>query len=89
MVRTYKELNETYKIARSRTIYENGKFIDINKDDYDVIVELEKTLYARKCYRIIKNTPGLSVNELAVICDRGNPPFGFSAGYKTIDIFTD
>lgn len=87
-VRTYEELCKTYKIVRYTEIIKDGKIHRIDKNDYDVIIELEKTLFSRKVYKIIKNSPNLSMSEIAVICNKGPTPDGFSAGYKTINIFT-
>lgn len=89
MPRSYGELCKEYRVSRGTTVYKNGEIVKINKDDYDVIVELTATKYARKEYKIVKNAPNLSSMELATICDRGKPPFGFSAGYNTISIYTD
>lgn len=87
-VRTYDELCKTYKIVRYTEIIKDGKCVKIDKNDYDVIVELQKTLFSRKVYKIIKNGPNLSMGEIAVICNKGPTPDGYSVNYKTIDIFT-
>lgn len=87
-VRSYEELSKTYKIVRYTEIIRDGKYVKIDKNDYDVIIELQKTLFSRKVYKIIKNSPNLSMSEIAVICNKGPTPHGYSAGYKTIDIFT-
>lgn len=77
MARTYNELKETYKINHTGLrAYKDGEWVLINPDDYDIIVEHAGHGYGTTQYRIIKNKPGLSDDELAEICDRGGYNFG-------------
>lgn len=80
-VRSYKELSTTYKISH---------FMPDNPDDYDIIVTSAGSGYATKKYRIIKNTPGLSLRELAEICDCGGYNFGYRMeGADIVVIYID
>lgn len=77
MVRTYKELRETYKINHfGNEKYENGKWVPINENDYDIIVKPAGNGYTVNKYRIIKNGPRLSADELVEVCDKGGYNFG-------------
>lgn len=70
----YEDLKNKYNIAHSvAQIKAAGK----TEDDYDVIVQGIGSGYAHKKYRAIKNKPGLSTQQLAIICDRGNLCFGY------------
>lgn len=40
-------------------------------------------------YTVINNPKGLSEDELALICDSGNVPFGYRASGNIIRIYTD
>ena len=77
MSRTHKELKELYSISHiGLREYVNGKFELLNEDKYDVIVEPAGYGYGTAKYRILKNGPGLSDDELVEICERGGYSFG-------------
>ena len=76
----YDELNKKYKISKYK--------ID-NPDDYDVIIKFDQSGYASKTYEVIKNGPGLSTDELALICDSGNLCFGYNVKNNLIVIYID
>ena len=90
MNRTFKELTEQYKISftgkRTRV---NGEWVPINEDDYDVIVESLGSGYATHKYRIHKNGPRLSPDELVTICERGNYNFGHRWEGNILVVYTD
>lgn len=79
---------EAYKINRTglRTFSE-GEWVLINPDDYDIIVERAGTGYATAKYRVIKNAPGLSSDELADICNPNN--FGHRWEGDKLVVYTD
>lgn len=82
----YKELRAKYKIGTNRLyIKARGE----SEDDYDVIVEYCGTGYAHKKYRVIKNKPNLSNQDLAIICDDGNLCFGYRMEGGLICVHTD
>lgn len=66
----FKELEKKYKIS---WLGESTR----NIDDYDIVVDLIGYGYANKRYKVYKNTPDLSIDELALICDSGNLCFGY------------
>jgi hypothetical protein len=79
-MRTYNELKSQYRIAHESVS---------DPDNYDIIVERTQSVYAGVEYRIIKNAPRVSTNELAEICDRGAYNFGFRAESSKIIIYVD
>lgn len=82
----YTELQKQYKIATSRdTMVRCGK----TEDDYDVIIERCGRGYAHVKYRVVKNAPGLSEKDLAIICDGGNLCFGYRTEGNIICIHID
>lgn len=87
----YEELKQKYKIARASQEYSSKekRYIPINQEDYDIIIEFEKSGYAHKKYRVIKNAPKLSNQDLAIICDCGNLCFGYRMEGQLICIHTD
>lgn len=80
----YKELKETYKIRRSAHGLTNDQF-----NEYDVVVECCGHGYAHTKYRVLRNAPGLSTLDLAVICDDGNLCFGYRSEGSIICVYTD
>jgi hypothetical protein len=78
----YKELRQQYKILKT---YEPVT----DYDDWDVIIQPLGPGYAHAKYRIVKNAPNLTPQELAIICDEGNLCFGFRAEGGTIYVYTD
>ena len=45
--------------------------------------------YATAKYLVVRNDPGLSDKDLAIICDKGNLPFGFRREDNIIYVYTD
>lgn len=80
----YKELQEHYRIKRSTY----GLTPD-TMNEYDIIVQCIGTGYAHKKYRVVKNGPGLSTEDLAIICDDGNLCFGYRTEGPIICVYTD
>ena len=80
----YKELKEQYRIKRGTY----GLSPDA-MDEYDVVVNCIGTGYGHKKYRVIKNGPGLSTQDLAIICDEGNLCFGYRTEGSIICVYTD
>lgn len=97
----YKELCDTYKIRHglyglipdrelsTLSILERRGAIEKALDEYDVVVERSRSIYAGVEYTVIRNKPGLSTKDLAIICDKGNLCFGYRACGSTITVYTD
>ena len=79
----YKELMGKYKVYRNDIQGESLKF-----EDYDV-VSGRKPGYHHALYRVHKNAPGLSIEELALLCDHGNLCFGYSRRGELIRVSED
>ena len=60
-----------------------------NLDDWDVVIQCLGPGYAHVRYRVLKNSAGLSTNELALICDDGNLCFGCRRSGDEIYVYTD
>ena len=80
----HKELREKYKV--SVDLIPKG---EEKEKAFDVIIRFSGYGYANKRYEICKNTPNLSSDELALICDGGNLCFGYRTEGKYIVIYTD
>lgn len=95
----YKELCDTYKIKYGTydlvpkgvplTMAERTAIIARAMEDYDVVVDSAGSGYAHAKYRVLRNTPGLSSKDLAIICDRGNLCFGYRTEGSIICVYTD
>lgn len=80
----YNELKSTYKIAYTARNMTTEQF-----NAYDVVVERCGTGYAHSKYRVLRNEPGLSTKDLAIICDKGNLCFGYRVESQIICVYTD
>jgi len=80
----HKELREKHKV--SIDLIPQG---EEKEKEFDVIIRFSGYGYANKRYEICKNTPNLSSDELALICDGGNLCFGYRTEGKYIVIYTD
>lgn len=97
----YKELQEEYKICRStyglvppeiRWTNDDKKIEEAyqkNLAKFDAVIEYIGSGYAHKKYRVVKNGPGLSTEDLAIICDGGNLCFGYRTEGGIICVYTD
>lgn len=97
----YNELKETYKIAHSSaelltkeqrmtlSTAEQEKTKRLALEEYDVVVDYVRSGYAHQKYRVVKNKPGLSTRDLAIICDKGNLCFGYRTENGYICVYTD
>lgn len=96
----YKELRGIYKIATSTydilTSAERKLPLGLQEvairnamEAYDVVVVRTGSGYAHVKYRVLKNAPGLSMKDLAIICDRGNLCFGYRVEGGFICVHTD
>lgn len=97
----YNELKSIYKISRSTyhlipqhlratmSPEEKQAYADKASEEYDIIIECVGTGYGHKKYRVAKNAPGLSAEDLAIICDQGNLCFGYRTEGKIICVHTD
>lgn len=93
----FKELVETYKI-RVGTYglipddvppTERERSLISAIEEYDVVVEPAGVGYGHTKYRVLHNAPGLSAEDLAIICDRGNLCFGYRKEGGYIVVYTD
>ena len=78
----YKELKQQHRVL---VTYTPPKDLS----DWDVVIQCLGPGYAHARYRIIKNSAGLSTNELALICDGGNLCFGYRMSGDEIYVYTD
>ena len=96
----YKELQDTYKIAHSTYGMVPAELLNDRVKakvaleeavkQYDVVVECIGYGHAHRKYRVVKNGPGLSNDDLAIICDTGNLCFGYRMeGQSIICVHTD
>lgn len=95
----YKELCDTYKIkygtyglvpnADKLSLIESRDAFEAALKEYDVVVDRVGGGYAHTKYRVIRNAPGLSSKDLAIICDYGNLCFGYRVEGSIICIYTD
>lgn len=95
----YEELRRIYKIKIGLygLVPKDIKVHTIEYDDalrkaleeYDVVVESAGVGYAHHKYRVVKNAPGLSTRDLAIICDEGNLCFGYRVQGGLIYVHTD
>ncbi|KAA9291754.1 hypothetical protein [Streptococcus anginosus] len=81
-----KELKEKYSIKAK---WDYDKMTSEEQDNVDVVYDPVGGGYAHSLYEVIKNKPGLSTLELALICDNGNLCFGYSKRSGNIAIYTD
>lgn len=89
----YQELSTTYKISNN-TVYDETlgiirELTEAEQDDYDVIVKRVGPGYGHIVYKVIKNAPKLSNDDLALICDKGGAWFGYRVQGGNILIYTD
>ena len=81
----YNELVAQYKV----TTIGGYASEEINLDDYDVVIMRVGAGYAHEKYKVIKNGPNLLIQDLAILCDRGNLCFGYRVQDNMIYIHTD
>lgn len=83
----YSELQEKYKIIKVSDIEHRSPTEDeLNNND---IVYSRKACYGHGEYRIYKCPKEVGLNELALICDRGNLCFGYSGSKNKLTVFED
>lgn len=80
----YQELCEKYRVTRREP-----QLVGKTLDDFDVVVHHVGTGYAHVKYAVLKNTVRLSTEDLAIICDEGNLPFGYRTQGGIIIVHTD
>jgi hypothetical protein len=97
----YKELCTTYKIKHGTyglipdEQLKTLSAIDVQKaleeaiKEYDVVVASAGSGYAHIKYKVLRNAPGLSIKDLAIICDQGNLCFGYRTEGTLICVHTD
>ena len=82
-------MKANYRIARGTETLnpETGRWEAINLDEYDLVIETGNQSRGANCYTIIKNTTGLTADEIADICDPNN--FGYERYGNLYRIYTD
>lgn len=102
----YDELQKTYKIkhgryglvpeeAKSRmTMSEVVTAERVAMEQYDVVVERVGAVYAGAKWKVLRNAPHVTLQDLAIICDKGNLCFGYRSevsfdGSTIIIVYTD
>lgn len=76
----FQMLREQFHIARSR--------FNLNENTEIAIFPIS-TQYGTKTYQVVKNTPKLSYDELALIADTGCLCFGYRRDGDKLIIYTD
>lgn len=84
----FEELENKYKIFRKDNGLTVTDGVDCNFADYDIIIG-RKPKYHHTLYRIYKNVPNLSEDELALICDYGDLCFGYRVSNGCFYVFED
>lgn len=84
----YNELKEKYKIYRRDTKMQLTDGEDCDFTQYDIVIG-RSAGYNHALYRIYKNAPNLSKDELALICDCGNLCFGYTMQGELFYVFED
>jgi hypothetical protein len=85
----YNELKKKYKIYRHDSKINLIDGVDIDFKDFDVVIG-RKACYHHGEYKVYKNDPNLSIDELALICDGGNLCFGYRyQGDNNFYVFED
>lgn len=80
----YVELCKKYKISFSLPETEE------ESEQYDIIVHFCRSWYASCEYEIVKRPEGVTDDEVALICDRGNLCFGYCrSAANRCQIYTD
>ena len=80
----YAELCKKYKISFSLPETEE------EVEQYDIIVHFCRSWYASCEYEIVKRPEGVTDDEIALICDRGNLCFGYCrSAANRCQIYTD
>ena len=78
----YQEIKQQHKILVTY------KAVD-DMSDWDIVIQCLGPGYAHTRYKVLKNSAGLSTDELALICDCGNLCFGYRTSGGEIHIYTD
>lgn len=85
----YEQLHSKYKVYRNDLKINLTDGEDLNFDDYDVIIG-RKPCYHHGEYKVYKNKPNLTKDELALLCDTGNLCFGYrTMGTNGFYVFED
>lgn len=95
----YADLRKIYKIRKGIRGLVSSDLIEgsaeykeaLNKAiaKYDIVVDCVGVGYAHRKYKVLKNVPGVSTNDLAIICDDGYLPFGYRVQDCLIYVHTD
>lgn len=78
----YQELKQQHKVLVTYKV-------PSDLSDWDVVIQCLGQGYAHARYKVLKNSAGLSTNELALICDSGNLCFGYRTSGGEIHVYTD
>ena len=81
----YKELTNKYKITLLGQSNEEKNILNKN----DIVIQFIVVDYACNVFKVIKNEPNLTMDELALICDNGNLCFGYRYNGNVIRVYTD
>lgn len=84
----YAELNSKYKIYRRDTKMTLVDGEDCDFSQFDVVIG-RSAGYNHALYKVYKNAPNLSQEELALVCDCGNLCFGYTMQGELFYVFED
>lgn len=84
----YEKLMKEYRVYRHDSKIDLQDSVDCNFADYHIVIG-RKAGYGHALYKIRKNRPYLSNDELALLCDQGNLCFGYEMQGDMIKVFED
>ena len=76
----YEELTNKYKVTR---IAKN-----LQDESYDVVIETTNGMYSNE-YKVLRNRPKLTADEIALLVDWGNLCFGYDGDEYNGKVWTD
>lgn len=87
----YENIIKSHRVTTSIRTWnpETHQDVPIDENNYDVIVNCVESGHYCKLYKVVKNVPGLSEQELALVCDEGNLCFGYDVRDGRIAVYTD
>ena len=85
----YEELISKYKVARVSSLSFPKKEALKAYKDYDLVIEGGSGYGRAISFRVVKNTTSLSLDEVALICDKGNLCFGYEVTKDIITVWID
>ena len=76
----YEELTNKYKVTRIE--------INLRDESYDVVIKTTNGMYSTE-YKVLRNRPNLTADEIALLVDWGNLCFGYDGDEHNGKVWTD